>query len=236
MKKVSLFITDDDETFLGLMQKYLSHSTYRDLLFEVSGTARNGEEVLLNSAYTYCDVLLLDLGMPKMSGIDLLNELKNQKVRIKILVNSGYSDRSIILKCKYLGAKGFIDRTSGIDLMIKAILSIYTGNTFFPDSINKTKNHDYNENKFTGLEIKEICHVLTKRELEIFLLYSAGYGCSQIAGKICRTVKCVENHRANILSKLNFDNTEEMRFAAIRFKQLYKKNFSSAGSKCVYPG
>jgi len=217
MNKTRLILVDDhpivrDGIFAALMK--VNH-------IEIVGEASNGDELfrLLDENKVKANVILLDLSMPKMSGVEITKVLKEKHAYLKILVFSSYTDEDSIFSSIKAGADGFLPKDAMREELVTAIEEVQDGkeylsknipNTILMKYISKTKLDDYGD--------KNINSQLTKREMEILKLIAGGLHYKEIGNKLFISARTVETHKNNIMQKLNFNSTIELVKYAIKNK------------------
>ena len=222
-KVISLFIADDEKLLLDGFKEFLDNEEYENYSFTVTGIAQEGNELLFKMRENYFDVLILDLAMPGLSGLDILNHIKASKVYYKILFYSAFNNPMIVYKCKKLGARGFVHKNGNPYLIFPAVVDVYNNKKVFPD-LSEVETELSNEDIFfTGFEYNEIKNILTKRELEIFLKFGDGETITEIEDHLFISRKCVEYHQTNIKYKLHLKNHTQLIGIASRFNLLFRK-------------
>jgi DNA-binding NarL/FixJ family response regulator len=194
-----VIIADDHELFASGLDTLIS----TDQNLNVIAHCRNGKEVLvfLDSGNN-ADILILDLNMPVMDGIQLLGHLHRDHPNIKKLVISMHHTESSIALCKTLGADGFIGKDSSLNELLDAVHVILEGGKFFKESSQETFDA---EGK--GFYEKLIHHYkLSKREVDIIQLIINQYESAEIADKLNLSPLTVKTHRKNIFRKLGVRN------------------------------
>ena len=173
---------------------------------EITGEAENGKEFCKLLQKTTPDVVLMDIEMPVMNGIEASRLAIQMYPDIKIITLSMYGEEEYYLKMIEAGAKGFILKTSGIDEVVKAIKTVHNGGTFFSQEVlyNVVKSiKEVNKDKTSKVQ-------LSTRENEILALICKGYSNLEIADELNISKRTVDKHRANILDKTNTHNTASL--------------------------
>ncbi|MCS4434722.1 response regulator transcription factor [Aquiflexum gelatinilyticum] len=194
-----IIIADDHELFTSGLDNLVSTNPN----IKVLAHFRNGKEVL-----TYlergnkADVLILDLNMPVMDGLQLLGHLQRDYPVIKKLVISMHQTTSSIELCKNLGADGFIGKDSSLHVMLNALNVIIEGGKFFQES-NQVVFDSEGKGFYEKLNHQ---YKLSKREVDIIQLILNQYESSEIADKLNLSPLTVKTHRKNIFRKLGVRN------------------------------
>ncbi|MCL6261714.1 response regulator transcription factor [Aquiflexum sp. TKW24L] len=195
----SIVITDDHELFATGLKYMIAASPEFDLV----GSFRNGKELLdFLKAGNKSDMLILDLEMPVLDGFEVLEFLKNKKIRIKKLVVSTHHTVASIEKARVLGADGFISKAVTLSFLMDTIRTIFNGNSYFQEP---TSNSPLDFDIELCKKLISSYH-LTKREIEIVNLTKAQLECTEIADKLNLSTLTVKTHRRNILKKLQLKN------------------------------
>lgn len=200
-KETDLIVVDDHSIFLDGLSALL-HEIQN---ISVKGLFTNGHEALNFIRDNKIDVVITDIDMPAMDGIELSKQIKGENKNVRIIVLTMHNDSSVISKLLEIGAEGYILKNTGKKELIKAIDAVMEGQSYFSDEVKMT----YMESKIKGrkTEPTSIKYRLSKRELEIVKLISEELTTSEIAEKLFISDSTVETHRRNILSKLNVRNT-----------------------------
>ena len=171
---------------------------------EVVGEASNGKEVisLLNDLET--DLLLLDINMPEMDGIEITEYVKSHHPSVKVLILSMLEQEKYVVQSFEAGALGYILKTTGMDELVNAIRMVAHGNPYISHKISanmlKNLNHAHISDEKTEVD-------LSSRELEILNLIAEGFTNTEIADKIFTSKRTVETHRKNLIDKTGAKNT-----------------------------
>jgi len=201
---INVIIVDDHELFrLGL--RMAIESRHSDL--HISGEAETGAGLfaLLNEGNA--DIVLLDIGLPDMSGIDIARRLKNEHPNLKILVISAENSIHVVQAMLEIGVEGFISkRCGGVDTFAEAIHSIMQGVDYYGTDIAEIIYSIYIAKKKTT----EVSSEFTKQEKRILELCREGLPGKLIADRLGISLSTVNNHKNNIFRKLGINNTMEM--------------------------
>jgi len=207
-KKLQLLIADDHRMFMEGLQLVLKH----ELKMEIAGSAINGKEAVEKCAHLDIDVVIMDIHMPIITGIEATRTIKQLYPCIKVIIISSADDIPTVAEALKAGADAFVLKDAGCDELSKAFRTISRDEIFIPDSIAHFFVSNNTQLKATGcVQIKE--NYITPREQAIVKLISEGYTNQQIADTLFIAVSTADTHRKNILSKLKLPNTA----ALIRF-------------------
>jgi DNA-binding NarL/FixJ family response regulator len=211
MRKINVLIVDD-------------HAIVRDGIcsllalagdMEVVGEAANGREGLEKARQLLPDVILMDMAMPIMDGLEAIRRIRKEFSEIKILILTQYDDKDHVFPVIQAGANGFISKTSASSELISGIRAVFAGESYLSPSIAKLFVEDYQRVALTE-DIKDHYEQLTDREREILKLVVEGYKTQQIAEMLTITPKTVEGHKTSMMNKLGIHNTIELVKYAIR--------------------
>jgi DNA-binding NarL/FixJ family response regulator len=184
-------------------------------LFEIMGDitvaseATNGEEVLVALKQDQFDLILLDLTMPGLSGVNLIGRICAFNAKLPILVLSMHNELQIAKRVLQAGAAGFVTKGSGQDILMSAIRKVAVGGHFIDPSIAEQMMFE------KPLQGESVPHErLSERELHILKLFAKGKGINEIAEELFISNKTVSTHKARLMQKLNFQsNSELVRYA-----------------------
>ncbi|HYW35680.1 MAG TPA: response regulator transcription factor [Balneolaceae bacterium] len=209
--KKRIIIVDDHP----VMRKGLADTLDAEIGFEVVGQFKVGEDLLQNYEKLKPDLIIIDISLPGMSGLELIKHLKARSPEIKILVISRHDESLYAERAIRAGAQGYLMKLEAGEVMIKAIRKIFNGKIYVSDEISEkllmnlaAGNKDMNMSPIDSL---------SDRELEVFELTGKGDSTRAIAEKLHLSVKTVESYRARIKKKLNFDNATELMRHAVKW-------------------
>ncbi|MFZ5644829.1 MAG: response regulator [Bacillota bacterium] len=182
---------------------------------EIVGEADRGENVLEVAAATNPQVVIMDLRLQKMSGVEVTRILSEKFPDIKVIILSMYDEEDMVIQALKAGATGYVLKRAGVEELVKAIRLAARDETYLDpaiarrvvDSLQKENLSDKNRRLESGAE-------LTPRENEILRLVAGGCTNAEIAGKLFISVKTVQAHRANLMQKLGIhDRVELVKYA-----------------------
>jgi DNA-binding NarL/FixJ family response regulator len=171
---------------------------------KLAGAAHSGEEAMEVLKHSSVDVMLLDLRMPSINGIDLLNLLKTQENRPRVIILSSYEFEEEIFQAVKAGARGYLSKNAPREEIVAAIEVVADGGTYFPERIVK------------WIEEREARSSLSAREIEILEMVSRGLTNKEIAGVLQISHYTVRNHINHITAKLEVADRTEAATAALR--------------------
>lgn len=210
MSKIKIILVDDHQMFRDGLKFVLNQITE----FEVIGTAANGREYLKLLETTLPDVVLMDIGMPVMDGIEATQKTTEKYPGVHVIALSMFSDQEYYHKMVAAGVKGFLIKEAGIDELEKAIKAIHQGRSYFSQELLRNIIVSISNTRVAFRE----SHHLTKREEEVLRMICKGYSTKEISDLLFISQKTVEGHKTNLLSKTNSKNTLNLMLYALRNK------------------
>ncbi|CAN5525091.1 response regulator transcription factor [soil metagenome] len=197
-EKIKVFLVDDHPIVRsGIKSEFKKHRN-----IELTGEASSGKEALKLIRPDSTDVILMDISMPEMSGIELAEKLLKRNKRSKILALSMHDNKNYILEMIRLGATGYVIKDSHPDELIRAIESVNADLPFYSSMINELmiKQHI---NSIRRSKKKFVKDALSDREIEVLVLIADGCTNREIAKKLKLSIRTIEAHRENIMQKLD---------------------------------
>jgi DNA-binding NarL/FixJ family response regulator len=182
---------------------------------EVVAEADNGNSALELAGEHFPDVVLMDINLPGLNGIETTRRISSKYPLCKVLILSAHSDQSLLLQALSAGARGYILKSSvTVKELMKAIQTVATDKNYFSESVNESIIEDYLNMR---LKMSPTCSsLITLREQEILQLYAEGKNTKEIAYDLNLSPKTVDTHRQRIMKKLNLCNIAELVRYAIR--------------------
>lgn len=196
---IKIIIADDHQMFIDGIKALLKNE--KDI--KVVGEALNGEEVLSILKKEKADIVLLDINMPVMDGIETTKLLQEKFPQVKILMLTMHNKHEFISGLVNAGASGYILKNTGKKELMEAIQSVYEGKNYFSNEVTETIMHDLHKNP---TEQKIEVAQLTDREKDVLKLIAEEYSTKQIADKLFINSNTVETHRKNLMSKIKAKN------------------------------
>jgi len=196
-------MADDHKMFAQGMANILK----READFDIVGIFTNGKQVLAHLQLQKADLLITDMNMPGMDGIGLIQELKKQKAKIKIIVLSMYDDEEIFKKCVKQGVDAYVLKNADPDELVFTIREVMEKRHIM--------NFDHvlyqaEDNPFDHLDTYALKFKLSKREFEILKYIATGKTNKEVADTLHLSVHTVETHRKHIHTKLNVSTSAEL--------------------------
>jgi len=205
---INVLLADDHQIIIDGITNLLKNVP----TIKVVGACNNGQEVLEKTPELEVDVLLLDLDMPVMNGLQCAKEVQKVFPEVKIAILTMHQEKALIQKFIEFGVKGYFLKTIDKDELVRAITAIAEGGEYFPSDVTKAllRKQNIEPNVLQSPLLAE----LTEREVEIIKLVSQGFSNKEIADKLFISPRTSDTHRTNIMRKLGLHNVAEMvRFA-----------------------
>jgi DNA-binding NarL/FixJ family response regulator len=212
MKKIRVLLVDDH----AILREGIKALLEKQDDIEVVAEAADGREAIPKAVQFRPDVVVLDISMPTMDGLESTRQMKRENPDIKVLVLTMHDNEEYFFQLLRAGASGYVTKKSVSRELVSAIEAVYRGESFFCPSMAKFLLSDFLRlDKAVENTSQE---ELTPREREIVKLIAEGYTNQQIADLLHRSVKTIESHRSNILRKLGIHDSIELVKYAVRKK------------------
>ena len=205
---VKIMITDDH----SMIREGLKSLLELDGDIEVIAEAENGEECLQKLLLVKPDVLLLDINMTKMNGLEVLKTLKDAKSKVKVLVLTVHNETEYLMKAVEIGINGYVLKDSESAELKKAIFTIYDGENYIQPSLIPALNSKMIEKNEDEIKLES----LTKRELQVLKELAVGKFNRDIAKEMEISERTVKNHISSIFKKLDVTDRTQAAVFAIR--------------------
>lgn len=201
-------ILADDHTIL---REGLKSLLATDPEIEVIGEVSNGYDAIAMTGRLKPDMVLMDIGMPIMNGLEATKKLKEQYPSIKVLILTQYDSQEYLFTVLNAGASGYVLKRTASTELIWAIKTVYEGMAYLSPAMTQALIKEYMKIENMPVKTKDI---LTPREQEVLKLIAEGLTNQEIADTLVLSLKTVQTHRAHIMEKLNFhDRTELVKYA-----------------------
>jgi two-component system response regulator NreC len=205
MKKIKLLVADDHKIFRQGIKMLLEEES--DL--QVVGEASDGREAVKKATELKPDVILMDIAMANLNGLEATRQIKKQLPSAKVIMVTMHKNEEYVLQSFQAGASGFILKEGAVEELVSAIRSINSDKSFLSPSISKTLIDAYMRKMETG-KTETPFDLLTDREREVLQLIAEGYTNREVAKSLFISVKTVEAHRAHIMQKLNIHDIAKL--------------------------
>lgn len=208
-KPINVMIADDH----SMVREGIKQILELDGDIRVSAEAGSGKECIENLDERMTDVLLLDINMPNMNGLQVLQYLREKRTRIKVLILTIHNEVEYLVRAVEIGVDGYVLKDSDSVVLKKAIFAINRGDTFIqPELAGALKKRL--EDRSTNT--RKILDELTRREIEVLKLLAEGLFNKEIAYTLSISEKTVKNHVSNIFRKINVSDRTQAAVYAIK--------------------
>ena len=211
-EKIKLLIADDHPFFRQGISLFLDNTSE----IEIKAEADNGQIALdtIQKDNDF-DVILMDLQMPEMDGIEATAQIKSDYPSIKVLILTSFNSWSKVYEALKAGADGYIMKDSKPEELVAAIKAVNTGGVYYGAEVAEQLLKRVNQTS-SEAENEELIEPLTDRELEVLALLGRGLSNQEIADELVVSIKTVKTHVSNILAKLEVDSRTQAAVFAIR--------------------
>lgn len=206
MNKVRILLADDHIMFRQGLERVINDT--QDLC--VSDTVGDGSEVLEKISHKEFDVLVLDIGMPGLSGFDVLKEIKRKKIDLKVLVLSMYPPEQYAIRALKTGAAGYLTKGSILSELISAIRQVASGKKFISEDVASLLS----ENILHGSN-QAPHELLSEREYQVMCHLAKGETVSEIAKLLSLSSNTISTYRSRIIEKMHLRNNAEIAVYAV---------------------
>ena len=212
--KITVHIADDHQIIIDGLSAILDFES--DI--EVVGFSLNGRQVLDWFQENTADVLLLDINMPDVNGVEVLQGFKKYQTAPHVIVLSSYDSIKLVKDILKIGAKSFIPKKSAGEHIVTAIRQVAKGEQYFTDDVKEKMMHAIMGNSEDSEDNSEgmLINSLTKREYQILKLVALEYTTKKICDTLFISVSTVETHRKNLLKKLKVKNSVGLALFALK--------------------
>jgi DNA-binding NarL/FixJ family response regulator len=213
-KLITVHIADDHQILIDGVKAVLNIESG----IEVIGYSLNGNEVIEWYTENESDVLILDINMPLLDGIEVLKKLKQLKKRPEIIVLSSYDDVKLVKEVLQMGAKGFVPKKSAGEHIVNAVYKVAEGNQYFTDDVKEKMMQTLlnGQIKNEGSQDGVLISSLTRREVEVLKLVAQQYSTREIGDELHISESTVETHRKNLMKKVKVKNSVGLAIFALK--------------------
>ncbi len=205
MKDIRLLLVDDHKIVLDGLESLLADMDG----FDCVATADNGQKALDLLKVFEIDVILMDIDMPIMNGMEATKAVKQQYPQVRVISLTQHSERGMVKKLIECGSDGYLLKNIDHDELADAIRTVHGGQSYFSSEVSETLSGKAVEKSATGAEVE-----ITEREVEILTLIAEGFSSKQIGEKLFISPRTVDTHRTNLMNKLDIHNVAGLiRFA-----------------------
>ena len=212
--KITVHIADDHQILIDGVIAVLGLE--KDI--EVVGYSLNGEQVLDWFHEHSADVLVLDINMPKVDGIEVLRQFQNYDDVPQVIILSSYDDIKLIKEVLSMGAKGFVPKKSAGEHIVNAIRNVSKGQQYFSEEVKEKMMKTLMGKPMHDKDSQEgmLINSLTRREYQILKLIAQQYTTKEIAKALHVSDSTVETHRKNLIKKVNAKNSVGLAIFAMK--------------------
>jgi DNA-binding NarL/FixJ family response regulator len=198
METISVLLADDHVVVRqGLRALLMAEEDIR-----IVGEADNGRQAVQLAKKLLPDVVVMDIAMPVLNGLEATRQITRALPSMKVLVLSSYSDDEYVQQLTEAGAAGYLIKQTAATDLLKAIREAHKGNAYFSPSIAKRLRDQCREAFVSGQPVRRRTDYLTTREAEVLQLIAEGRANKQIAAELSISIKTVEKHRQQVMNKL----------------------------------
>ncbi|MBU0463476.1 MAG: response regulator transcription factor [Proteobacteria bacterium] len=204
-KPIEIVIADDHNIVRQGLRKLLEEE---DSL-KITGEAMNGREAVQKVQALKPDVVIIDIAMPILNGIEAARQIKQSNFKTKIIILSMHDHTRYIRELLSIGVSGYLLKNAVSDDIIQAIKAAVKGEIYLSPSISNRVIEDYvGMNQKTSQD--ELYNTLTNREREVFQMMVEGYSTKKISEMLCLSPSTIKSHRSNIMEKLKMENISKL--------------------------
>lgn len=211
MSPVRIVLADDHTVMRNGLRLLLE----RQPNLQVVGEAADGRQAVALSESAHPDVVIMDIGMPNLNGIEAARQIVNHNSRTAIAILSMHADESYVIRALKAGARAYLLKDSAEADLLAAVRALTEGKSFFSPAISKILVEDYMR-QLQSRGAEDTYELLTNREREILQLLAEGKTNKEVANMLNLSLYTVETHRTHILQKLNLHSVPELILYAVR--------------------
>jgi DNA-binding NarL/FixJ family response regulator len=211
MKPLRILVADDHE----VVRKGLLAMLQQQPEWQVCGEASDGREAVTKAAELNPDVIVLDIGMPTLNGLEATRQILKTNPRTKILILTLHDSDQLVQDVLDAGARGFLLKSDAARDLVAAVEALRREKTYFTSKVASMVLEGYLK-RVTNATVAPVRNRLTPREREIVQLLAEGKSTKEVAVALNLSVKTAETHRANIMRKLQFHSVSDLVLYAVR--------------------
>jgi len=202
-KQITVLLAEDH----AIVRQGLVALLKADGNFKLAGEATNGQEAVKLTLSLRPDVVLMDIAMPVLNGLEATRQILAAHPAARIIILSAHSEDVYVDRMNEVGAAGFLEKQTSADILAKAIHEVAAGRKFFSPAIAKRLQAVQNKPRDREGLVKANGNRLTSRETEVLQLVAEGSANKQVADTLGISIKTVEKHRQHLMDKLNIHDT-----------------------------
>jgi len=202
-KKITIILAEDH----AVVRQGLCALLNAEGQFAILGEARTGREAVAMALSLRPDVILMDIAMPVLNGLEATRQILAANPAAKVVILSAHSDDVYVERMNAAGVSGFLEKQTSAEVLTKAICEVARGKTYFSPSIAKRLPQDPSQPRDREGLPKTNGNHLTSRESEVLQLIAEGSANKQVAAELGISIKTVEKHRQHVMDKLDIHET-----------------------------
>jgi DNA-binding NarL/FixJ family response regulator len=211
MGRLSILLGDDHTMVRQGLRKILEEHEDWHVVAEVS----NGRDAVAKALALRPDVVIMDIGMPLLNGIEATRQITRKAPDVRVLILSMHADEAYITRSFQAGASGYLLKDSADVDLVNGVEAVAAGKSFFSPAVARVMLDDY-VRQISSKGLADRYEALSEREREVFQLVAEGHSNKEIAELLSVSPATVETHRAHVLQKLDLHNTAELVLYAVR--------------------
>lgn len=200
---IKILIADDHTMFVDGIHSILQN--VKDI--RVAGRCFDGPSVVEFVQSEVVDIILLDVNLPGMTGIEVCKQLSKSHPKVKVLAISMFNEESYVTEILNHGASGYILKNTGREELLKAIRTVYSGKSYFSKDVTQTIMKGLMNQRKASNKSEKFYPKISRREREVLKLIAQEFTTQEIANQLFISLKTVESHRSSLLSKMNARNS-----------------------------
>ncbi|MEP6715942.1 MAG: response regulator transcription factor [Terriglobia bacterium] len=201
----------------GIVRQGLRAVLARDASLEVVGESADGREAVRLADALQPDVVIMDISMPQLNGIEAAKQILRANSRVKVIVLSMHSDETYLIRALNAGVTGFLLKESAEVDLVRAVLAVAQGKPFFSPAVTSALLEDYMR-YMQQRNLQDSYELLTDREKEVLQLLAEGKTNKEVSAVLEVSPNTIDTHRTNLMQKLGLHNTAEVVLYAVRKK------------------
>lgn len=219
MNKIRIVLADDHM----ILRKGLRSLLEAEKQVEIVGEGENGNDVVRLADKLDPDIIVMDISMPKMNGVEATKRVKKRHPNIKVIILSRHREEEFIFQALNAGADGYLVKESAPSELISAIESVQRGDSYLSPSVSRLVVDEYIK-KAKNTELVDKFESLTAREMEVLQLLAEGFSVKEISENLYISKNTVNSHRTHIMDKLDIHSTAKLIQYAIQKGLVESKN------------
>lgn len=213
-QQIKVHIADDHKILIEGIEALLN--TDDDI--NVEGYSLTGKEIIQWSKNNSADVLILDINMPEMDGINVLKTFKARSINQKTIILSSLNDPKLVDEMIKLGANGYIEKSAASDHLIKAIKTVNSGQQYLSDDVRNNLFDMYFKNTQNAERIEDLDQELTEKDIELLKLVAQEKSTIEISKAMNVSIRTVEHYRSKLIKKIKVKNAVGLAMYAVKNK------------------